>query len=272
MRKNQKKTHPREISYSILSSGNAAYVRVDDNGYEMKDDLGNPAAGTLISTQMAYEGDRRRREVAKVYGEDYAPELLLQPKDFDNLYACDTNTLKNVCGEWNLSVSVVVEVAVEWAEEGKTQRIGLTPLFAIEWLWQGVDNIEPVAWGKAMTILTERFGAGNRCGLIVDSQMDILSEYNLRRQELPGGATVPENFTLFYASADRSGTYMNAAMKFCDRSAGEILSRNKMNIMGRFASRGMNTADKRHALYARFTRDPDGRCWYKTPVEDWRGM
>jgi len=61
-------------------------------------------------------------------------------------------------------------------------------------------------------------------GIVVDSELDALTEWNARTRPLYGDALLPVNFGLVYASADkRRDSQLNNIMSCCDRLASDMM-------------------------------------------------
>lgn len=61
-------------------------------------------------------------------------------------------------------------------------------------------------------------------GIVVDSELGHIKEFNSRERYIIDSFYLPQNFKLIYASADKNDTVLNWAIKQCDIAAGEILN------------------------------------------------
>jgi len=70
------------------------------------------------------------------------------------------------------------------------------------------------------------YDPGWRVGIVVDSELDALTEWNARTRPLYGDALLPVNFGLVYASADkRRDSQLNNIMSCCDRLASDMMDK-----------------------------------------------
>lgn len=132
----------------------------------------------------------------------FQPEKKL-PEMFDFLCAVDTNT-KNIRGK-NVSVVGVVTFQSVWVPEKNGMELfwQTNVPFCLEYI-----NIktkpENFGWIAAIQHL-EQFDylkEENRIGMVVDSDLGKINDYNQRKKPIYGPDYLPERFQLIYASTD----------------------------------------------------------------------
>ncbi|WP_066629742.1 hypothetical protein [Brevundimonas vesicularis] len=145
---------------------------------------------------------------------------------FDRVFAVDTNT-KDIDGRRMSVVGVAtlkreVVLGPEKVESGWR----FDAPFAIEY-GDLVAKPEPFGWMGALEILKQRgfYAAGQRIGLIVDSELGQLKDFNARTVPVDSGEFLPQGVTLIYASSDAGKeSVLNSALSIADAAASQILT------------------------------------------------
>lgn len=95
---------------------------------------------------------------------------------------------------------------------------------AIEF-WNPTDLPERVGWLLAMQAIldTEEYASGARFGVIIDSDLGNLENYNAREMEIVPGFVLPDQMTLIYGSADnKNDTAINKMINMTDRASNSV--------------------------------------------------
>lgn len=88
------------------------------------------------------------------------------------------------------------------------------------------DKPENHNWKELITYIIshKNHNSKTKIGLIVDSDLGEIPEYNSREKPIIDNYFLPDNFELIYASADSSNDEItNQAIAFCDKIASEVL-------------------------------------------------
>lgn len=145
---------------------------------------------------------------------------------FDRVFAVDTNT-RDINGR-RMSVVGVATLKREVVPGPDKVESGwrFDAPFAIEY-GDLVAKPEPFGWMGALEILKQRrfYTEGHRVGLIVDSELGQLKDFNARTAPVDSGEFLPQGVTLIYASSDAGKeSVLNRALSIADFAASQILS------------------------------------------------
>lgn len=151
------------------------------------------------------------------------PEAL--EKNFDILCAVDTNTL--VLQGKRVSVTGVALLVPVWVPEAK----GLTKYwkFDVPFCLEFVElkmKPENFGWVAALEQMHHRgvIDLNKKIGLIVDSDLGNIPDFNARKKPVEGQWLLPENTQLIYASADVGKEYIaNKAIGVADSVSAQCL-------------------------------------------------
>jgi hypothetical protein len=143
--------------------------------------------------------------------------------NFDRVFAVDTNTRE--IGGVSISVTAVTEIVPPKPCGHGTIRV----IFFHEFM-QVTGKPELVGWLSVALDLTraKEYQLLSRIGLIVDSELSDLPEYNARTRPLLTGVLgrdhfLPERVTLVYATADKRDFIVNKAIRSADDCARRLL-------------------------------------------------
>jgi hypothetical protein len=154
---------------------------------------------------------------------DASPAL---EQNYDFVCAVDTNTL-GICGK-NVSVVGVVTAQPVWAGE----KLGLVKAwrfdvpFCLEYVALKTAKPENFGWLAAFEQLTKRGHIDNdrRVGMIVDSDLGSIRDYNERMRRVDGIDYLPKQVTLIYATSDTPNENVaNEALSLADSVATQCL-------------------------------------------------
>lgn len=147
-------------------------------------------------------------------------------KQFDWLFAIDTNTRKHDNSVIGISCSILAEVSIreptmgpgianqEWAAK-------VVPQAAFVFRNPGV-NPEIVGWEELINRIRQssKFVSGKKVGIIVDSELNLIGPINRREAPILSDHYLPEGFELLYASSDVGAGYPhNKLLRICDRTS-----------------------------------------------------
>ena len=186
-------------------------------------------AMTNVYSERSYERPKAPKVLSRMPQPSHA--AMFEDSDalavhFDRVFAVDTNT-KDIDGRRMSVVGVAtlkreVVLGPERVESGWR----FDAPFAIEY-GDLVAKPEPFGWMGALEILKQRgfYDAGQRIGLIVDSELGQLKDFNARTVPVDSGEFLPQGVTLIYASSDAGKeSVLNSALAIADAAASQILA------------------------------------------------
>lgn len=236
-RKKNKKTYPRNMETvfkkPIIVAGERGLVAHIDNGcVTLCDRFGVPYPQSDFDMVKTYTGMSKTRVITKVLGLATGGNTVGEwVKNFDVVYAADTNTRKIVNGKYNFSIGCVFKGIINQTHENGG-NISCERYATYAWIWSGEYKIEQETWVRAIQKIQTEESAERRIGFVVDSDLGNLEAYSDRSQALLNDFFLPENFTLIYASADYSDEWTNQMIKNCDKVAGLDIEKNLPIIEG----------------------------------------
>jgi hypothetical protein len=149
--------------------------------------------------------------------------------NFDWLFAIDTNTRKYKDFTISISCSNYFKLKLEEpglfkgnVKQGWTARVAMHPAFIFR---NPTVNPEVIGWRDLINriINSPEFKDALKVGIIVDSELAALSQYNRQEQPIIGDKYLPNNFKLIYASSDVGQEYPhNKLIRICDNTANKI--------------------------------------------------
>lgn len=230
-KKRNKKTYPRGSATQfkapiVVPSSRGLVVHVDDWDISLQDKYGVPYPRSNFDSIVTYTGEHKTRVVTKAFGlEDGEISVGAWTKNFDVVYAADTNTKPIHDGKHQFSIGWVLKgIITQTHENGGI--ISFEPFAIYGWVWSGAHKIEQETWAKAIQKIQEEGPEDRRIGFVVDSDLGNLEAYSNRSLPLIKDYYLPSNFKLIYASADRSDEWPNQMIKRCDKLAGADLEKN----------------------------------------------
>lgn len=186
-------------------------------------------AMTNVYSERSYERAKSPKVLSRVPQPSHA--AMFEDSDalaahFDRVFAVDTNT-RDINGR-RISVVGVATLKREVVLGPERVESGwrFDAPFAIEY-GDLVAKPEPFGWMGALEILRARgfYDEGQRVGLIVDSELGLLKDFNARKVPIDSGEFLPQGVTLIYASSDVGReSVLNSALSIADTAASQILS------------------------------------------------
>ena len=138
---------------------------------------------------------------------------------FDFLMAVDTNTLDEIHQGYRVSACSIYVVRERLDSVGSELRYEHHASYLI----LNTDHeakSEPIGWHLAIGLsITPAFIASSRIGIIVDSELGKHLDINAGREPYYGSHLLPSTLKFLYASSDKSATFANGMIKFCDAAA-----------------------------------------------------
>jgi hypothetical protein len=211
----------------VLSGTTAAETTEISVGFD-------PATG-----QIHFGGDMINTRIETSYNRAKGPKFLNQiplqstllkinpnealAANYDIVFAVDTNT-RNFKG-FRFSVTGVIEARHAFDPATGSAAFAFHTPFLLEFT-QVITRPEQLGWMiTAQNIEADpQYNAFGRIGLIVDSDLQKLREYNDRKLPIYEDWFLPGRFTLIYASSDVGGEYLaNRFVRAADGAASQIL-------------------------------------------------
>jgi hypothetical protein len=198
-------------------------VKIDRNGdvsFVLGDQKVNPDAAWLETSYPREKGAKILHKMAVKEGAlNIIPDYAL--RGYDLLLAVDTGTRQ--VGTERVSVAVVVQCKFVLVDEQTwVAQIDLVPSFEF---WNAPGNPEIIAWRVVVdgALRGPTYRRVSRVGIVVDSELSALADYNRGARALDGHFHLPDNIELIYAS-DKGEGLANRMLRHCDREATALLN------------------------------------------------
>lgn len=210
-----------EINVSFDTVNNEYKVYLDHTGEII----------SSISQVRGYFGDNKIRTLSEIPKDinDHSIDEFKKLSRYDQIIGIDTNTI--VINDTKVSIGIACCLIHEVAED--FNGWGFTPIpnpFPL--VYSGNIKIENYNWRELMNyiLLHQDYKANHLIGIIVDSDLENLSNYNQRSLPIINNFYLPPNFELIYASDKAMDSPLNGLIKHCHKLANAILSRIKDNV------------------------------------------
>lgn len=226
MKENNKKKRLMEVCFNILKNqtielknGNETIgkISIEKENSNIGDNIHNS-----VDLKLKHERSNGKEKVITFYSfVSHNISLLAEDilSSYDYIFVIDTN-YKNVNENLKLCASAIGVLGR--CEQGLFLRKLMNLTFE---LWDDNDNPERHAWKLFIEkILQIQKLHDKQIGIVVDSELGHIKEFNSRERYIIDSFYLPQNFKLIYASADKNDTVLNWAIKQCDIAAGEILN------------------------------------------------
>lgn len=149
--------------------------------------------------------------------------------NFDWLFAIDTNTKEYNDFKLSISCSAFLKIELEEPELNKetaNQKWAAKVTMQAAFIFRNPTvNPEVVGWQELINRIRQspEFKDTLKIGIIVDSELEALSQFNRREQPIIGDHFLLEKFELIYASSDVGPEYPhNKLIRICDNTANNI--------------------------------------------------
>lgn len=236
-KRTKNKTYPRRTETRfkqpiLVPDTRGLVVHIDGWGVTLKDKYGVPYPQSSFDSAMTYTGEHKTRVVTQAIGLEKGETCVgAWMKNFDVVYAADTNTKPIHGGKHQFSIGCVFKgIITQTHDNGGT--LSPEPYAIYGWVWSGEPKIEQQTWIKAIQKIQAEEPENRRIAFVVDSDRGNLEAYCNRSKPLLKDFYLPSNFTLIYASADRSDEWPNQMIKRCDKLAGADLEKNLPVVEG----------------------------------------
>jgi hypothetical protein len=154
---------------------------------------------------------------------------------YDRIFAVDTNTtdLDGI----NISITCCVRAEIDFVASKWNARVELLDAFVV---WNPTLKPELIGWLDVIDRLNTDLSL--RIGLVVDSELGMIPQLNLRSAPIAQGVYLPANVELIYASADNDRNLpFNFLIAKCDSDATLLINKIKQDrsrLAGLWASDG----------------------------------
>ena len=226
MGRNKKKHKPR--LQSIYSTTKRGVTEISLSFDPQSGAVDFDAVMTNIYSEATFDRSKGKKVVSRVPILDRAYFEINDAleKNFDIVFAIDTNTRK--IREFSISVSGVIKCqkvfAIDPIAIAKRYWQFFTP-FCMEFT-EVKSKPENLAWMMLIDYLTSpsKHMLNKRIGLIVDSDLGNLNQYNLRISPIYERFFLPKNIQLIYASSDVGREFFpNQMLKLADKASNMCL-------------------------------------------------
>lgn len=226
MKENNKKERLLEVCFNIFKNQTIKLKDGDKTIGEIRIEYKNPNLDdnvhNSVDLKLKHERSNGKEKVITFYSlVSHNISLLTEDifSDHDYIFVIDTN-YKNVNESLKLCASAIGLLGR--CEQG----IFLKKLMNLTFeLWDDNSNPERLAWKLFIEkILQIQKLHDKKIGIVVDSELGLIGEFNNRKKYIIDSFYLPENFRFIYASADKNDTVLNWAIKQCDIAAGKILN------------------------------------------------
>lgn len=175
------------------------------------------------SVLTGYIGEKKFRILSELPSErdDHSFDPIKKLKRYDRIVAMDTNSSIQNGKKINLGIAFHVigkikQNEIEW------ELIPINHLFVL--LGEG-DKIENKNWRQLVEYILKHknYKPEHKVGLIVDSDLGNLRDYNKQLKPIADEFYLPTNFELIYASDRSNDNILNEVILTCHRVSKEIL-------------------------------------------------
>jgi hypothetical protein len=153
--------------------------------------------------------------------DDHSLDFLKKLKRYDNILAMDTNSI--IIKEEKYSIGIAGHVIGEITETfEKWDFKAIKKLFVL--IGEG-EKIENRNWKNLIEYILQHpnYNPESKIGIIVDSDLGEISNYNRQSKPIIGDFFLPKNFEFIYASDKAQDNALNAAIKHCHYVADKSL-------------------------------------------------
>lgn len=223
---------PRRVSYAFTTANETDVIEVGVRS--SKDGTLEVCPVTEVKeahVTTEYQRTKKPKILTKVPTGDRPAKVNINQaiEDYELLLAVDTNT--EVIAEQRLSVTSVVIARLD-ASAGAGMKCEYELPLSIEFT-SIHGNPERIGWVLALKELLRcnRINQSSRIGMVVDSELGLLAEFNNRRQPLFGCDYLLGGIELIYGSSDAGAELVpNMLIKMADKASGTLLKQLKAGV------------------------------------------
>lgn len=202
--------------YSIENTLNVDIIidGINDTSLIIDYDSQEMIAETEKYVTKGYFGENKFKNLYQIPDEifkenDFGFEVF---KKFDSVVAIDTNKFQTTNLEFYLGVAFQFKYMIE-------KEIPIEE-YLIKHLELEINSEKPenLNWKNLIEFIMhhKQFNKNERIALIVDSDLENISDYNKRTKPIYNDFILPENFTLIYATSDKKDSIFNIMIRVCD--------------------------------------------------------
>ncbi|MDO3695997.1 hypothetical protein QVZ41_14185 [Wenyingzhuangia sp. chi5] len=177
-----------------------------------------------------YFGENKTRILSEIPTNEnnFSLNYIENLKNYDNIIAIDTNSLK--IKENTIYVGIAGQLAINITENSLTCDFKQIPQVFL--IVEEVTKSENLNWKNLINFLTKHknYNSNQKFGIIVDSDLGELDNFNQRKKAIIDDFYLPENFILIYASDKASDNLLNLAIKECHKRSNIYLNAFKEEI------------------------------------------
>lgn len=218
---NNKKPRAMQLNYNVFNDTkinvNGQYT-IEINGLPKSDKLNYVNVKRYIDRQSENKKDKLINQYSS-FNKNVAVNPIDLIYEYDAIFVVDTNT--EIVGDKRRCIGIVGQVKYS----KKDNKIGLEKSLHIIYEIPIDDmNFEKYTWIKLIEVIqnSRTYSDDKKIGIVVDSYADEIFEYNNGKEILPE-KVLPPNFKLIYAGSDKKGdSFLNWAIRQCDRAANEL--------------------------------------------------
>lgn len=181
---------------------------------------------------MQYEGENKTRILNQtpIPLNNFTRHHNVALTNFHHLLAIDTNTID--LGKNKISVSGLIRGEIEPTPKGSDLKTYLTSVFAMQNVKGKPENI---AWKITIEAIQRNPSYNNNLmiGLIVDSDLGNIDNYNTKQLPICDSFFLPENVNLIYAGSGkgREEFFGNILLNLADKEASKSINEAKLHYI-----------------------------------------
>ena len=230
--KNQKRPRKTITSYEkqvSVPKGTELTITIDKGHIEISDSNGKPLDVGTETMFRYYQGESRKKVIAWADNLTYTTfEIGAWVINYDYIFAIDTNSPRNngcltKFGDFFHAVGFACFAEIQKESDYSGKIIG-KPYMVIDWYFTD-DNrkMEIESWKGLIDHLQEVIPEDKKVGIVVDSELGLLSRYNNKDMPVIDDWYLPDNYCFIYATADKPDEWCNQLIRACDSNASKRL-------------------------------------------------
>ena len=196
---------------------------INDEHYLVNINTGKKIKGDAV--QHGYQGLNKLRITSEIplSDTDFGYSFKTKLDNYKHLVAIDTNSAKHRFITNNFEVSVGLGIAVCYLENGDSWKVEPIKIPFIARF--NSSKPENENWINVIELIKNKCGCPDerKVGIIVDSDLGNIPDYNNRKKPILGDYYLPENFELIFASDKVSDNLFNKMIKLSHKLSKEFL-------------------------------------------------
>ncbi|XOV93717.1 MAG: hypothetical protein ACFHWX_03200 [Bacteroidota bacterium] len=157
-------------------------------------------------------------------------EIIPNIERFDHLFAIDTNSLKLPEKDFHHHIGAAFQLVSQLDRTRNEELIELIQIFSVHGACEKPENHN---WRNLVNFIRNQrsYLVNESYGIIVDSDLGNLNDFNQRKLPIVDDFLLPPNFQLIYASSDLANDELtNQMISMCDKISKQILIKMKSDI------------------------------------------